>query len=124
MPGGCVARLAGCVAAFAFSASEGVAQQARHDYPTRPIRLIAPSPPSGVHDVIGRLWAERIKSLLGIVVVENKPGAGTLIGVAEVVKAEPDGYTLLLGSTSSHVIAPALMARKTFDPDRTSPRSR
>ncbi len=91
---------------------------AQTDYPNRPIRLISPSPPAGVHDVIGRLWAERIKPYLGTVVIENKPGAGTLIGAIEVAKAEPDGYTLLIGSTSSHVIAPVLSTHTTFEPLR------
>ena len=94
--------------------SPGVGAQS--DYPNRPIRLVAPSPPAGVHDVVGRLWAERIKSLLGTIVVENRPGAGTLIGASEVVKAEPDGYTLLLGSTSSHIIAPVIAAHAPYDP--------
>ena len=85
-------------------------------YPQRPIRLVAPSPPAGVHDVVGWLWAEKIKPLLGTVTVENRPGAGTLIGASEVVKADPDGYTLLLGSTSSHVIAPVIAAQAPYDP--------
>ena len=89
---------------------------AQGDYPSRPIRLIAPSPPAGVHDVIGRLRADRIKQALGPVVIENRPGAGTLIGATEVVKAEPDGYTLLLGSTSSHIIAPVIAPRAPYDP--------
>ena len=50
------------------------------------------------------------------VVIENRPGAGTLIGATEVVKAEPDGYTLLLGSTSSHIIAPVIAPRAPYDP--------
>jgi tripartite-type tricarboxylate transporter receptor subunit TctC len=85
------------------------------DYPNRAIRLIAPSPPAGVHDVVARLWTERIKAELGTVIVDNRPGAGTIIGVAEAVKAAPDGYTLLLGSTSSHVVAP-VTGHPNFDP--------
>ncbi|MCC6888280.1 MAG: tripartite tricarboxylate transporter substrate binding protein [Hyphomicrobiales bacterium] len=93
------------------------AAYAQDGFPNRPIRLIAPSPPAGVHDVVGRLWAERIKATLGTVIVENRPGAGTIIGAAEVVKAAPDGYTLLLGSTSSHVVAP-VTGNPNFDPMR------
>jgi tripartite-type tricarboxylate transporter receptor subunit TctC len=107
-------------AVFAISVSiiplTTTAADAQSDYPNRPIRLVAPSPPAGVHDVIGRLWADRIKSLLGSIVVENRPGAGTLIGANEVVKGEPDGYTLLLGSTSSHIIAPVIAAHAPYDP--------
>ncbi len=108
------------VAVALAAATAVLAQDARaqSDYPNRPIRLVSPSPPAGVHDVIGRLWAERIKPYLGTVVVENKPGAGTLIGATEVAKADPDGYTLLIGSTSSHVIAPVLSAHTTFEPLR------
>ena len=104
------------VIAFAILPVATTTADAQGDYPNRPIRLVAPSPPAGVHDVIGRLWADRIKSLLGSVVIENRPGAGTLIGANEVVKAEPDGYTLLLGSTSSHIIAPVIAAHAPYDP--------
>ena len=75
------------------------AASAQADYPSRPIRLVAPSPPAAVHDVVGRLWAEQVKSVLGTVVVENRPGAGTLIGAGDVVKAAADGYTLLRPTT-------------------------
>ena len=112
-----VCRVAAIVLAGAigFAAHDAGAQI---DYPNRPIRLVSPSPPAGVHDVIGRLWADRIKPYLGAVVVENKPGAGTLIGAREVARADPDGYTLLIGSTSSHIIAPVLAAHTMFDPLR------
>lgn len=109
------------VVAIALASAATVLSQAafaQGDYPNRAIRLISPSPPAGVHDVIGRLWAESIKPYLGTVVVENKPGAGTLIGATEAAKADPDGYTLLIGSTSSHVIAPVLSAQTTFEPLR------
>jgi tripartite-type tricarboxylate transporter receptor subunit TctC len=62
---------------------------AQDGYPNRPIRLVAPSPPAGVHDVVARLWAERIKPHLGQVVVENRPGVGGSIGAAEVTRAAP-----------------------------------
>ena len=108
-------RFACMVAVLAIATGTAVGQG---DFPSKPIRLIAPSPPAGVHDLIGRLWVDRVKPLLGAVVIENKPGAGTLIGVMEVVKAEPDGYTLLLGSTSSHIIMPVIATHATFDPLR------
>lgn len=109
-------RLAGAAACWIIAAvATSSATHAQDSYPNRPIRLIAPSPPAGVHDVVGRLWAERIKAELGTVVVDNRPGAGTIIGVGEAVKAPPDGYTLLLGSTSSHVVAP-VTGHPNFDP--------
>ncbi len=108
--------LARAALAWVFAAlAAPAATLAQDGYPNRPIRLVAPSPPAGVHDVIGRLWAERIKAELGTVIVENRPGAGTILGAAEVVKAAPDGYTLLLGSTSSHVVMP-VTGNPNFDP--------
>jgi tripartite-type tricarboxylate transporter receptor subunit TctC len=68
-------------------------------YPTRPIRLVIPFPPGGAFDALGRPWAERIKSLLGTVVVENIGGGGASLGAAAVARARPDGYTILLGGT-------------------------
>src|ERR1044071_7881097 len=68
-------------------------------YPDRPIRLVVPFPPGGAYDGLGRPWADRIKPLLGTVVVENIGGAGASMGSAAVARAKPDGYTLLLGGT-------------------------
>jgi tripartite-type tricarboxylate transporter receptor subunit TctC len=84
-------------------------------YPSRPIRLIVPSSPGGVHDIVARLWAEKLKPFATIV-VENRSGAGTIIGAAEVGRAEPDGYTLLLGSTNTHVLQPLSANRPAYDP--------
>ncbi len=81
-----------------------------------PIRLIAPSPPGGVHYVVGRVWAAHVEPLLGTVVVENHPGAGALIGANDVAKSKPDGYTLLLGSTSSQIISPAVAPSSPYNP--------
>src|SRR5262245_21342846 len=68
-------------------------------YPSRPIRLVIPFPPGGAFDALGRPWAERMKSLLGTVVVENIGGGGASLGAAAVARARPDGYTILLGGT-------------------------
>jgi tripartite-type tricarboxylate transporter receptor subunit TctC len=89
---------------------------AAQDYPNRPIRLIVPFAPGGVNDVIARLWAEKVKPHLGTVVVENRGGAGGMIGTAEVAKADPDGYTILLGSTTTQIINPAVATKVTYDP--------
>src|ERR1044072_3844565 len=72
-------------------------------YPERPIRLVVPFPPGGAYDGLGRPWADRIKPLLGTVVVENIGGAGASMGAAAVARARPDGYTLLLGGSLPHV---------------------
>lgn len=85
-------------------------------YPTRPVRLVVTSAPGGVHDVIARLWADQLKGTLGTIVVENRPGAGGTIGVIETARAQPDGYTLLLSSNSSHILQPLVNKRPGFDP--------
>jgi tripartite-type tricarboxylate transporter receptor subunit TctC len=85
-------------------------------YPTRPIRLVVPFPPGGAFDFIGRPWADKMKSLLGTTVVENIGGGGSSLGAAAVVRAVPDGYTLLLGGTQTHVNEALLKNRPLYDP--------
>ena len=84
--------------------------------PTRPIRLIAPFPPGGPVDVMARLVAQRLSTTLGQVIVENRPGAGSTIGAKSVAQADPDGYTLLLASSASLAIGPALFNNIGYDP--------
>jgi tripartite-type tricarboxylate transporter receptor subunit TctC len=85
-------------------------------YPTRPIRLVVPFPPGGAFDALGRPWAERIKPLLGPIVVENIGGAGASLGAAAVAHARPDGYTILLGGTLPHVNEALLKKQPLYDP--------
>jgi tripartite-type tricarboxylate transporter receptor subunit TctC len=86
------------------------------DYPSRPIRMIAPFTPGSPVDVIARLLAQHLSLQLGqSVVVENRPGGGTTIGMKAATLAEPDGYTLLFQS-SSLVVAPAMYKNLDFDP--------
>jgi tripartite-type tricarboxylate transporter receptor subunit TctC len=74
-------------------------------YPARPITLVVPYPPGGVTDTLARLLAERMKATLGqTVVVENVGGAGGSIGVGRVARATPDGYTIAIGSSETHVL--------------------
>src|SRR5690606_35888860 len=87
---------------------------AQGSYPTRPIRLIVPFSPGGVVDVTGRLWADQVKTSLGTVVVENLSGAGGTRGASDVARAEPDGYTVLLGNTSTQVLNPAIMPKAPY----------
>src|SRR3954470_1927307 len=70
---------------------------AQSRYPERPIRLVIPFPPGGIYDAVGRPWSEKVKPLLGTVVVENVGGAGGSLGAAAVARAPADGYTILLG---------------------------
>ena len=85
-------------------------------YPMRPIRLVVPFPPGGAFDALGRLWAEEMKPLLGTVVVENIGGGGASLGAAAVARANPDGYTILLGGTLPHVNEALLKSRPLYDP--------
>ena len=86
------------------------------DWPTRPVKLVVPFPPGGATDIMARLLAKAIAEPLGQpVIVENRPGAGTVVGSTYVARAEPDGYTLLLAATPL-VIAPSLYADLAYDP--------
>jgi tripartite-type tricarboxylate transporter receptor subunit TctC len=85
-------------------------------YPTRGLRVVVPQPPGGGFDVVGRLLAERLGKALGqSVVVENRPGSGTLVGTDLVAKAAPDGYTLLVGSVSNLALNPGLYPNLPYD---------
>jgi tripartite-type tricarboxylate transporter receptor subunit TctC len=85
-------------------------------YPNRPIKLIVPFPPGGPADVMGRLIAQALTTTLGQVIVENRPGAGSTLAAKAVAGADPDGYTLLLGSSSTLAIGPALYPNTGYDP--------
>ncbi|MDB5601983.1 MAG: hypothetical protein JWN71_4027 [Xanthobacteraceae bacterium] len=85
-------------------------------YPDRPIRLIVPRSAGGPLDVVGRQWADRVRPLLGTVVIENVGGGGGTIGTAITARAKPDGYTLVLGSTSDLVLNPVIMPNLGYDP--------
>ena len=88
-------------------------------YPARPIRLIIPFPPAGITDLAGRLVAEGLRAKLGQpVIVENKAGANGVVGLRELMKADPDGYTLMMGNVGSLVINYAMDANAPFDPMR------
>jgi len=91
---------------------------AQEKYPARPIRLVIPFPPGGIMDTIGRQWVERVGPSLGTIVVENRSGAGGTVGAGEVARARADGYTILMGNTSTQVLNPAAMRRPPYDPAR------
>ncbi|MEA2945629.1 MAG: hypothetical protein QOI40_959, partial [Alphaproteobacteria bacterium] len=81
---------------------------AQDTYPSRPIHVIVPSSAGGVHDVIARIWTDRVKSTLGTIVIENRSGGGASIAINAVAQSQPDGYTFLLGSTSNLVMREGL----------------
>ena len=94
----------------------GVALAQAQDWPARPVRVIVPFPSSGATDLVARVVTQRVSQDLGQqFVVDNKPGAGGTIGAGEAAKAQPDGYTLLLTTSSTHAISPHLMPRLAYD---------
>lgn len=92
-------------------------QAQAQDFPKQPIKLVVPWAPGGNVDITARAVAPTMSELLGQqVIVENKPGAGGFIGSTGVVKSTPDGYTLLLGSSGSISVAPALTPVAPYNP--------
>ena len=105
--------VAGCLALLS------VSQVQAQDWPTRPISIVVPFGAGGSADLLARILAAHMQSKLGqSVVVENRPGAGGSIGTGYVVKAAPDGYTLLLGTVSSIAVNAALYPKLPFDVDK------
>lgn len=88
-------------------------------YPTRPIKLVVPFPAGGPVDVMARLVAQRISVRFGQMVVENRPGVGGTLGARAVASAEPDGYTLLFGSSTTLGVSPQLYKNIDYDPVRS-----
>ncbi|KRD14610.1 ABC transporter substrate-binding protein [Acidovorax sp. Root267] len=105
------------IAAIA-SGGLGFATQAHADgYPAKPVQLIVPFPPGGAVDIVGRLISKKLGERLGqAVVIENKAGAGTIVGASFVANAPADGYTLLISSGSTFTVNPALNAKLPYDP--------
>jgi tripartite-type tricarboxylate transporter receptor subunit TctC len=86
-------------------------------YPTKPVRMIVPFPPGGATDLLARVVAQKLGEGLGHqVVVDNRPGAGGTIGSRLMLDAQPDGYTILTSSVSTHAIGPHLYAKPPYDP--------
>lgn len=99
-----------CVVAQAFAAQP---------YPTKPVRLVIPYPPGGPTDFVGRLVGQKLSPLIKQqVVVDNRPGAGTIIGSEIVARAAPDGYTLLFGTGGGTFLAPLMLPKVPYDPHR------
>jgi tripartite-type tricarboxylate transporter receptor subunit TctC len=103
-----IAALAGALAIASHAAADG--------YPGKPVRMVVPFAPGGGSDLVGRVLAQKLAAPLGQqVIVDNRAGAGGRIGTELVAKSAPDGYTLLLATSSVMVTAPALYARLPFD---------
>jgi tripartite-type tricarboxylate transporter receptor subunit TctC len=92
---------------------------AADSFPSKPMRLICPYAPGGSADIMARAIARELTKTLGQqVVVENRPGAGQLVGGEVAARANPDGYTVLLAGSSLHAIMPVLYTRLNFDPNK------
>lgn len=109
-------RRALCASLLACIALPFAAAAQQTAYPSKPIRLIVPYPAGGPLDTIARALAERVKDSLGTVVVENRAGAGGNIGVDQLAKAAPDGYTIGIGAVATHAINPWLFSKLPYDP--------
>ena len=106
--------LAAAVCTAAILHSAGAAAQA---WPAKPVRVVVPFPPGGSTDIVARIVAQKLGERLGqSMVIENRGGAGGTLGAAQVAKAAPDGYTLLVASTSTHVVAPGVYPKLEYDP--------
>jgi tripartite-type tricarboxylate transporter receptor subunit TctC len=109
------AAIAGCGGGLAMLTGLPVLAQAA--YPSRTIKMIVPYPAGGTTDFLGRLVADQLKTGLGAtVIVENKPGAATTLGADQVARAEPDGYTLLIATSTTLAINKTLYKKLPYDP--------
>ncbi|MBX9776576.1 MAG: tripartite tricarboxylate transporter substrate binding protein [Xanthobacteraceae bacterium] len=90
---------------------------AAQTYPAKPIRLVSPNPPGGANDTLARIMAAKMAPILGTkIIIDNRGGAGGQIGGEIVARAAPDGYTLLMGSVSTHSFAPITSPQIPYDP--------
>src|SRR3954467_9266478 len=100
-------RTASVLAALLVSASISCGRA--QSYPTKPVRMVVPFPAGGATDIVGRLIAQKLTESWGQqVIVDNRGGAGGTIGSDFAAKSPPDGYTLLVGTSSTHAVAPSL----------------
>ncbi|MBO9329942.1 tripartite tricarboxylate transporter substrate binding protein [Achromobacter xylosoxidans] len=110
-------RTLAAAAAFGLTATLAHAQQAAPGWPVKTIRYIVPFSPGGVSDGVARLMAEQLSARLGQpVVVENKPGVSGIIGTQQVARAEPDGYTVVGGTITTHAVNPFFIKSLGYDP--------
>src|SRR5262249_18851629 len=105
----------GLLAGFSGAARPAQAQ----DYPTRPVTVIVPFAPGGAADLSARLFGQKLSGLLGrAFIVENGPGAGTVIGASAAAKANPDGYTLFMAGSTALAVNVTLQKKLPYDPTK------
>jgi tripartite-type tricarboxylate transporter receptor subunit TctC len=113
------AQLAYCILAASIGAAYGGTLARADDYPVRPVTLIAPWPPGGAVDTLCRILAAKLTDRLGkSVIVENRPGAGSVIGVAVVARALPDGYTLVMAGSAALATSVTIYKKLPYDPTK------
>lgn len=111
----CIASTCLVAALLAVPAGAALAQA----YPVKPVRMVVPFPAGGATDIVGRLIAQKLAEAWGHqVIVDNRGGAGGTIGSDVAAKSAPDGYTILVGTSSTHAIAPSLYSKLAYDPVR------
>ena len=109
--------IAMCAAAAIATVTMVAAPARAQDWPSKPVRVVVPFPAGGSTDRMTRLVAEELSRVLKQqFVVENRPGAGGVVGATQVARAEPDGYTLLAGGFGPHVLGPASGVKVDYDP--------
>ena len=112
-----IAKVIAAIAAWAGILISPTAALAQSDYPNKPVKLIVGFAPGGSTDIVARIVAQRLGERLGqTIVVENRAGAGGTIGADAAAKAPPDGYTLTLGTTSTHAIAAGVYSKLPYNP--------
>src|SRR5436305_2309063 len=104
-------------AALVLTAFTAATAQAQAPYPSHPVKIIVPIAPGGSYDLVGRYLADALSKGMGqAFFVENRPGAGTVVGTQAAAQAEPDGYTLLVGGLSNMAFNSALYSKLGCDP--------
>ena len=107
------------IALLAISVTHGTVPVSAQDFPTKPIRVVVPQPPGGGFDLVGRTIADKMPEAIGqAIVVENRTGAGTVVGTDLVAKAAPDGYTLLVAGLPNISLNAGLYPKLPYDPLR------
>jgi tripartite-type tricarboxylate transporter receptor subunit TctC len=108
--------IAGMLCAAGVAWSQATSTSSGQAYPTRPVRVIVPFPPGGANDIVARLVLPKLSEQMGqSFVIENRSGAGGTTGSAVVAQSKPDGYTLLIQTTASHVSNPHLYKKLPYD---------
>ena len=104
-------------AAFSLSCLYAATTHSADTFPTKPVRMIVAFPVAGATDILARVMSQKLSEYFAHqVIVDNRPGAGGIIGTRIAAHAAPDGYTLLLGTTSTHAIGPHLYSKRPYEP--------